>query len=288
MKKQLLLIPIVAGISWLALTGYSNGPFAGGAGNHTGSAGSTANCSTGGGCHNTNTSSTTGGIGVTTLTNGIVTKYTPGTTYKVVITAANTTASLPKCGFQASCVKASATSTQAGSFTSTASNISVVPFGSLQFVEHNKSIAAAVSSGNNNTYQVSFNWTAPPAGTGMVRFYATFNAVNGNTTSSGDQPNNLPTYDLDEAASATGVATVKPGALAVYPNPATDALHLKLSGTGSCLVRIFDITGGSIAVESAAVVNGEASVGVAALKPGNYYILAEQGGIRYGALFQKQ
>ena len=51
MKKKLLFTIIAGGIALLGLSSYGVGPYAGGAGNHTGAAGSPANCSTGGGCH---------------------------------------------------------------------------------------------------------------------------------------------------------------------------------------------------------------------------------------------
>lgn len=284
MKKQLLLAPILAGLSWIALSGYSSGPFNGGAGNRTGSNGTQASCgSPASGCHNDNTTNTTGTLAVTTSTGGAVTQYTPGTTYKITIAATNT-ASLPKFGFQASSVKAAATGTQAGSFAATTSNVRISNPSALQMAEHSSPIAG-ITAGN---YSISFNWTAPPAGTGTVRFYSIVNAVNGQTNTSGDQPNALPNIDLPEAPSGVGVAAVKPVALSVYPNPATDELHIGLSNAGKFLTHIFDMGGRIVAAQAVTAINGEAHVDVSMMKPGNYYILAEQDRLRYGALFQKQ
>ena len=288
MKRNHLLFALGAGVIALTFSSYTSGPQQGGAGNHTGSAGSQANCSTGSGCHATNTANTTVAIGITTQAGGLVSSYTPGASYKIVITGGNTNASLPRFGFQASCVKAGATSTQAGTFASTASNISVRTASGLQLVEHNTQLPAVASSGTNNVYQASFNWTAPAAGTGTVRFYATLNAVNNNGASSGDQPNTASPLDFPES-SGTGVADVKALQLRVYPNPTATALHIALpAGAGKIeRVAVMDVTG-RIAPMAVAQVQDGLLLDVHALAAGNYQLSLVKDGQLCSARFTKQ
>jgi hypothetical protein len=284
--KRILLLSLGAGMTALIFSSYATGPFAGGAGNRTGSAGTSANCSTGG-CHATSSASTLCSLVVQTTSGGTVTAYTPGVTYKVIVGGGTIGTAFPKFGFQASAVKASATSTQAGSFTSTAGNISVRPAGALQLVEHNTPIAGASVSGA-MTYTASFNWTAPASGTGTVRFYAMVNAVNGDNATSGDQPGNGVTIDLPQGPGA-GVQNVSAEQLSIYPNPVTDALNMKLgSVVGSCEVRIVNFTGSVVADMTVSVKNGEASINTANLKPGTYYVMAQQGDAKWGTSFVKQ
>jgi hypothetical protein len=286
--KRILLYSISAAMAALVLSSYNNGPWNGGNVNRTGSAGTAANCS-GAGCHVSNTANTQVTIGVLNASNQPVTSYVPGTTYKVQISAGNTTASLPKCGFQAACVKSSNTSAQAGTFTSTASNISVRNTGSLQLVEHNAPIAAIASSGTNNVYALSFNWTAPPAGTGKVRFYTTFNAVNNNGNSSGDQPNAATPIELDEGTGTTGISKAPTIVSSLYPNPVQNELHFKMNTqSGSCMVAVMDMTGRIVISQVADIENKLMSVNTAKLEPGSYLIRVSEGGGQFSGTFVKQ
>lgn len=282
--KRILLFSLSAGIIALTFSSYSNGPFQGGAGNRTGSAGTSASCS-GGGCHDANSANTTAGIGLLTLSNGPVSAYTPGVTYKVQVIGGNTTG-LPKFGFQVSCAKQSATSTKAGTFAN-ATNIAVRnATGSMPVVEHTAPLAGNVAGGQ-AAYITSFNWTAPAKGTGTVRFYVTLNAVNGNGSVTGDQPATTTPLDVPEAPSSS-IASVERLHLSVYPNPTTDELHLQLNGADDCLVHVFDISGKVASSQSVTVTNGSASINTSRLRAGNYYVLLQQGSQQYGATFQKQ
>ena len=270
MIKKLLFFFLGGSLTILCFSSYKNGAFTGGAGNRTGSAGSTANCSTGG-CHSANSTNTVCSLTVATLTNVPVSSYTPGETYKVVVGGSNTSA-LPKFGFQVSAVKASATNVQAGSFTSTSSDVSIVGT-TIKLAEHNTPISAV-----SGFYVASFNWTAPAKGTGTVRFYGILNAVNGTGTTSGDAPNVAPTLDITEGPAA-GISGPEKTSFSVFPNPVQDKIHFRIHGIAdqNCLIQITDATGRIVTSGKHQIVNGMAVTDLSNLAPGNYFA-----GIRLG------
>jgi hypothetical protein len=290
--KRILLLSLSAGMTALLFSSYSGGPFNGGAGNRTGSAGSVASCSsTSTGCHATSSANTLCSLVVQTQTGGAVTAYTPGVTYKVLVGGGTLGTGFPKYGFQVSAVKQSNTNTQAGTFAATTSNVSVHSFSGpgpapIQLVEHNTP-HVGTATGPGMLYTSSFDWTAPAAGTGGVRFYGMLNAVNDNDTSTGDQPSIGATLNLPEGS--VGVATVKNEAVTVYPNPVNGSLNLKLDiAAKTCSVHILNFTGSVVAAMEVPVVNGELSVNTRQLKPGNYYVVAQHGNSKWGSSFVKQ
>jgi hypothetical protein len=282
--KRILLFSLSAVMATLIFSSYATGPFFKGAGNRTGSAGSLASCS-GSGCHASNNANTICSLVVQTSTGTPITQYTPGTSYTVQIGGFAGSA-FTNFGFQASCVRAAATSTQAGNFTAY-TNMHVSNFGSLQLVEHSTPLSGTTVTGG-NAYLASFTWTAPAAGTGDVKFFAMLNAVNNNTKETGDQPGTPITLTLKEASS-TSVATVPALQISAYPNPASDVLHLRLNASGgSCRVAVFNLTGSVVTRHSVEITNGEASIATAQLVPG-YYVLKIEADEQLGAVsFVKQ
>lgn len=277
MKKKVLLFPLATGIAALTLTSFSGGPATGGLGNHTGSNGSSASCS-GGGCHASNNIATTVTIG---LLDGAtpVTTYIPGKLYTVVVTGATAGSTFSKFGFQASAVKAGATSQQAGTFaTGGTPNIAVIPSaitGAPVLVEHQAPLNG-VPAGGNMAYTVQFHWTAPAAGTGKVRFYTMLNAVNANGSSSGDQPN-AATREYDENTTTSVGQISALSALSIYPNPATGNMAtLRMDGepAGNYMVAFYDMSG-KLALQQPISVqqnNMNAALSTSALSAGMYHV----------------
>lgn len=282
--KRIVLFGLSAAMIGLIFSSYTTGPFQGGAGNHTGSASSPANCSTGSGCHATNNA----GLGITVqmLDNGTpVTKYTAGKTYRILL-GATITGSFPRFGFQATAVKDANSTTQAGTF-ATGGRSGIATRSSVpQIIEHSTPISGTILAGQ-TVDSVSFLWTAPVAGTGKIRFFVAMNAVNFNGSESGDAPN-ATSAAFDENA-GVGIASVRKDRMTAYPNPALDNLHLKLQGgSESCSIRVWDMAGRALMTQVIRLVNGEASLNIANLKPGNYYVLLQQGAQQYSASFLKQ
>lgn len=277
MTKRILLFTAFAGITALTLSSYDNGPFAGGAGNRTGSAGSTANCTTGG-CHSANTANTKPTVVVLSGATP-VTKYLPGATYTIAVGGTNSTAALPKFGFQLSAVKVSNTSQQAGTFSGVPSGVAIRNSGGLQLVEHSSPLSGT-GTGNTWAYATSFSWTAPAVGTGQVEFFLTLNAVNGNNSTSGDQPNNI-TATINEIPA--GIEEIQ-GAInvAAYPNPATDRVNIKMSdvANGTYGLTVFDLNGKKIVTESLDVTGGnfETALNAQTWAAGLYHIKIAKGG----------
>jgi hypothetical protein len=274
MTKKILLFTAFAGITALTMSSYNDGPWGpnGTNGlNRTGSAGSSANC-TGSGCHGANNTNTKPTI-VVSANGNPVTKYIPGVVYTVTVGGGNTSAALPKFGFQLSAVKTANTSQQAGSFSSAPANVAIRTAGSLQLVEHSSPLSGT-GSGNNWLYATSFNWTAPATGTGQVTFYLTLNAVNGNNATSGDQPNSV-TATLNEVPA--GINEVQ-GAINVsaYPNPATDYVRIKMSdvANGRYTLAVFDLNGKKVATSDLEVSsnNFETALDARAWAAGLYHI----------------
>ncbi|PZF73512.1 choice-of-anchor V domain-containing protein [Taibaiella soli] len=278
MCKKFILFSAFAGMAIVTLSSYQNGPYQGGNLNRTGSAGSSANCS--GGCHGSNTASTI--VNITLSSNGqTVTSYTPGQTYTVTITGSNAN-NLPYFGFQASCVKNSSTSTQAGSFAASGTNPAVRnASGSLQLVEHNSPIAGT-AAGSGYSYSTSFSWTAPAAGTGSVKFFVTLNAVNHDGTTNGDQPN-ANTALISEATTGVSEAT-KDVALNIFPNPAQNDINIHADNVtpGTYSLTVFDLTGKKLESKNV-IANGselETSVSVGGWAAGLYHIQLSKDGMK--------
>lgn len=243
MKKKVLLLSILAAGVYLMLTSYQNGPAAGGAGNRaTGaiSMSTTGNCG-GSGCHTSNNNDLFVTVEVLDANNDPVTEYTPGTTYTVEVTGSYFgTQNLTHFGFQAFAYYGN--NVQAGTFSIPSGSSSIMHLrttGNAQVIEHSAPIQA---SGSN--FNVTFNWTAPAAGTGMIGIIAALNAVNHDGTPNGDCAN-VGIGGMPEAT--TSVASVNNSniKLQAYPNPVTDVLHIDLSNApdGAYTVNVFDMAG---------------------------------------------
>lgn len=285
MKKKILLITAFAGIASLTLSSYKSGPTTNSAaGNRTGSNSSTANCNSGG-CHAANTANTVATVFIAEQGRPTtpVTSYVPGRTYKVSIGASNTSASLSRFGFQVSCVKASATNTPVGTMSAGATpNIALRSFGGIPIMEHTTSIAA-ISTG---VYGVQFDWTAPGAGTGDVKFFGIVNVVNNDNSTSGDQPN-VATATIAEATTAVGHVTQNI-ALSAYPSPVTNNLQLEIkeNGTKIYTASIYDMSGRML--KQVTVTGQKTTIDVSSLSAGHYTVsvVGEQG--RGSVSFVKQ
>ncbi|NOU48921.1 MAG: T9SS type A sorting domain-containing protein [Bacteroidales bacterium] len=196
---SLLFLPVV-----IVLYAHS----AGSPGGKSGSPGdSNATCTQ---CHSGTASSVSGWI----TTNIPAEGYTPGGSY--VITATGTHAGVVKFGFELTAETSAGA--KIGTFTITEPT-------RTQLVNVNKAVthtqAGNVPTGNTNTW--TMNWTAPASNVGQIRFYAAFNAANGNGNNTGDiiYKSNLFVDPFTPAA-----------LLSVVPNAANQGSNPTLTITG--------------------------------------------------------
>lgn len=278
-KKNTLLLALTTGIGWLALTSYSNGPGAGGLGDRS----STGCGSPGAGCHADNNTATqivshtlvgTGGG----QSNG---QYTPGAVYIVTVVASNqgTNTALTHFGFQTTARFANGAN--AGTLAPVSSTTHAYTAGGLTGIEHDGRIARS----SNNFYQASFQWTAPPAGSGAVTFFSAVNLVNNNSAVTGDQPN---TGSATFAEGTTDVEDVQNAApLAIYPNPAKDQVRIPVQTlpAGEYGITVVSSTG-SVVLQQRARHNGSTEtfdVVLPNLATGLYGLRLQGGGIARSA-----
>lgn len=281
MNKKILLFSATLGIAYLGFTSYSAGP--GGSGlNLTGSSGSAASCS-GAGCHPSATGKTmalSGGpvflkvkSSSEAVTNG---KYIAGTTYVVTFSGTNSTP-LPKFGFQIACIKSD--KTNAGTLTATATNTAKRTVAGVSIIEHTAALPQGTLPG---TYNVSFEWTAPAAGTGNVTFAGIFNAVNGSSSVLGDEPSNGLTQVFTEQPASIN-EKINNIASKIYPNPCSNVLNIETFGTAKFMSTVYDLAGRQVIAPS-----HQNNIDVSALNAGVYMLRLNTEDGQQTATFVKQ
>lgn len=235
MKKRNTILFLTAALSVATLSAYRSSPSISGAGNRTGSPGSTANCSSGG-CHAASSSKTTIAFMITKPATPSIpeTSYTPGVLYNVSLTGNNTSA-LSKFGFQATVTNAGGTTV--GTINSLTSAHAVNTVGTVKIIEHTTPLTGA-----GGTYVVNFTWLAPAAGSGPVTFYGIMNGVNGDNSTGGDEPSFAITKTLTEATASIAEQSINT-AISIVPNPASETISIKGIQASATSVAIFSANG---------------------------------------------
>jgi hypothetical protein len=170
--------------------------------------------------------------------------YLPGSTYEITVTAK--AVGHTKFGFQVS--PQNTGGTVLGTLVNTGSFTKLSP--GSDYITH-------TSNGNsgNDSISWSFNWTAPPTGSGEVIFYGAFNVTNNSGSTSGDTIM-LSTLAINENASTNIHSRGIESLFTVHPNPASEYLIIETtrdlftsrytiydqSGKQVMVGRIFDIT----------------------------------------------
>jgi len=292
MKKQILLFTVVAGMAAIVLTSGKNGAGFQKGYNSTGSEtglGNLNGCNATG-CHGT-TASTDITLSVELDSAGVPQNYyTPGGLYTIKLTGTNTSSTTyPKYGFQLSAIKGSTsvvTPVNAGTLQSTGLPTNVrftaptVNF-VCSLVEHSNPLPATTLGGaQGGTYVVSFNWTAPVAGTGTVSLWGAINVCNDDNLSTGDK------WNLNKKVLSEGVLSVPEMAADIkinaYPNPVTDKLHLQIqNASGTYKLNVFDISGKTVLATTIAVKGtNPVNINSANWAPGSYHVVLEKDGAR--------
>jgi len=110
-----------------------------------------------------------------------------------------------------------------------------------KYITHN---ASSISSTDSNSW--SFDWIAPPAGSGQVTFYAAFNAANGDGTNSGDKIYHS-SLAVQEIQAVTALEEYADNDIQVqfYPNPFSKSTTLEFDNQNNetHTLTIYDVTG---------------------------------------------
>lgn len=153
--------------------------------------------------------------------------YKPGTTYQLRV---RITSSQPRAGFQLVALRI-ANNTNAGTLTS-GSDTEIVSGSGKTYI--NQSSTATIPTGSGYKEWL-FNWRAPSAGTGSVRFYTAVNAAGGTTGTSGDQIHLKNALISEEPPPAISILTGNHtfNAQSGGSNPPLQTLSLRNSGGGT-------------------------------------------------------
>jgi hypothetical protein len=162
-----------------------------------------------------------GSLAVTDAGGDPVAAWEAGETYDLTLTVA---ASGNPAGYGFQLTALDGTAQEAGTLAAGSANTRVATAGLVDdrvYAEH---------AGASATNAFTVAWTAPTAGTGTVTFHFCGNAVNGNGASSADNAMPASSFSLPEAGAPTGLASLWPSDLGVYPNPVRDGA-VTLRGT---------------------------------------------------------
>jgi len=243
MKKQFTILIFSIPISLIILA-FAQGPSAG----YTGSPLDGETCAV---CH----TSTVQAANIIEIVGLPAEGYVPGDTYTVKITDGGNTA--PRYGFQ---VTSETNAAKTGTWIIT--DAARTQLAGTTAVTH--TFDGTTPVGTPITW--TMEWTAPVAGTGDVHFYASLNAANNNSMSSGDQ-----IYAGSYTVSETNVGIVEnqlQTQVEVYPNPATTQMNITLPVNSE--IRIFDNNGREVIHRISS--NQTESIDVSSLVNGMYFV----------------
>jgi hypothetical protein len=184
-----------------------------------------------------------------------VTKYEVGKTYTIRLTI-SASGSPAGYGFQMIDIRKSNSANVKGflAATSQATGIQITAISSG--AQANRSYAEQKQTLTSNVINVK--WKAPAAGTGAVTFYAVGNAVNRNSSDSGD--NGTASVNAEFSELTSGVNELASSVeMSISPNPAREEVVLSLSSKASknVQVRITDIGGKTVLIDNRVIQVGE-------------------------------
>lgn len=231
-----------------------------------------SNC-TNAGCH-VGSAANSGGGSITFSSTMPNWQYTPGQTYQVTVTVAQTGRSL----FGFGCEALLASNANAGTLAVTSSTMRILTAGNgRKNVTHNLNGGASA-----NSKAFTFNWTAPAAGSGAVTFYSAAVAANANGSESGDL-----VYTKTQAATELVVSTenkISTNAfeLSVLPTVTEDMAQIKykLPANEQVSIDVYAMNGQKISsLLNEKQVSGEhiLPLSVSDLESGIYFVLLQVG-----------
>jgi hypothetical protein len=253
MRKFSLFLTIIALPILVILTAYKSGS-PGGYSSSPGDSGSS--CTS---CHSGTSQSVSGWIS----TNIPVTGYTAGEIYNITITATN--ASAARFGFELTAEDANNKKNATFTITNTSET---------KLTNANRAVThtTAGTTPSGNTKSWNFEWTAPQESTGVITFYASVNAANGNGNTSGDLIYKTSTVI---APNSTFVSEHY-NSFKFYPNPSAGLVNFEAKiNSASTDLLIFN-TKGQL-VEHKNISNGIFQINLSYLPNGVYYLKLSDG-----------
>lgn len=253
MKQKVLLFTAFIGMCSVVFTSHKSGAGSMGQGNVTGGPGSGGLTCAVAGCHNGGLGTANGGFEVRKRfkpdSNAIVNAYYPDSLYTVRFNMSHST--LHVFGFQMEVLRL-ADSSNKGVFSNLGSKLHTLDVAGKTLLETIDTIKVAGTSAD-----VYFTWKAPAKNTGMVRFYTSVIAANGDAAATGDVCGSGITYSLAEStvSAEDPLAQVQ---FKTYPNPVSNRLVIdsKQTPEGKYHVTVSDIYGKHINTSDIQVNNG--------------------------------
>lgn len=198
--------------------------------------------------------------------------YTPGQTYQVTVTLNANGGNQAKYGFMLAPMYYN---DYKGALQATDANCFVESAG--RWITH----TSQGSSGGTPTKTYTFNWTAPPAGSGPVILWLAANFANGDGGTGGDKilTTALP---LNELSASAPTSDAPLPTLIVAPNPARTDIRVDMPGTSLWDVRVFNLEGRCL-IHTGFGTSSPARLDVSSLAPGAYILVATDHEGRYAA-----
>ena len=232
--------------------------FAGGSpGGKSGSPGDGANCT---GCHAGTPQNVADWISTNIPEGG----YAPGETY--TITAKGMHEGVGKFGFELTAENAAGAKKGSFAVTDAVRTKATSSDNSITHTQDGNSPA-----GDSATW--SMDWTAPVTGSGQVRFYAAFNAANGNGNTGGDVIY-LSMLSAEEDITISVDENYLANQISMYPNPATSVVNVKLPAGAE--LHVFNILGKVVEVRSN--MKAHETLDVSGFENGLYFVQVKHNG----------
>lgn len=219
MKKS-IVIGLGSVIVLTASASFVSKRFSNGKAGNTGSPSEGTCSSSAGGCHSGGTSAVSGAtLLATPAFSG--NQYVPGTVYSVSLTVG--ALGFTKFGF--GCEALNSSNSDAGTMQNPGAGVKFM----VAANGRNNAVQNGTQNGASGFYTFTFNWVAPAAGTGIVKFFYCGNAVNGNGTTSGDLaiPGSLILTESSTAGINELFSKTQNIDLSTFPNPAKEFINVR-------------------------------------------------------------
>ena len=208
----------------------------------------------------------TASIAISDPAGGEITEYEPGKLYNVTLDIVAGAGNPQGYGFQLTSLDGA--NDNAGSYSNTSAGVQVSSasaVGGREYVEHD---------GVHPTGEVTFDWTAPAAGTGDVTFYFNGNAVNDNGNTLGDNaagPQSVTITEMAGTSTAIGDIDDLAVALDLFPTVASSQVQIQIEGLqGSFTAELFSMNGQRL--QSVVSSSALTSIDVTDLAPGTHLV----------------